>query len=418
VDVGITDSNEGVSLKRRRESGDAADDGFDLHQVQAMRNELRKMEKLKDRMVQLEAQNYALKSELKACKKTPSEIKRRNDERVQAVRKIFVAFNTGSVAAVKKVIAECSSLDCSLLTPSLFQQLQGQTAVAQFFTIMLETFPDGLFELSDIELEDSGIVVSKFSFTGTKVSRLPSDILYDKWKDMSLAQLYKQRQMQLLRLQNLGGDTIQQAFLNLRSQTEVPAAQAQVPSGTAASAAPSPPPTPASPSDALVAAVRARATAAIRQAMAVGIPVEVIRERVSATVAEGSLKDIPPALVQEIVDIAMHETSVSAPPTAQARSAETESQDDLYNAADAKFKQTESGKKMLPGIKITGHVITTYDNASQMINRIVFVWNTTSLLGQMFGFSDGDLEVLNEAMMAKGAPAVSTASLGSASSHL
>lgn len=301
-------------------------------QVRQLRNELRKGDKLRERMSYLEEQNSLMKVELKRLNTSPQEVKRKNEERVTSLTQLIRGFNSGDVETIKATVKRLTSMKCSILTPSLFQELRGEHAVIQFFTVMLETFPDGFFELTETELEENGVVISKFTFSGTKVSLLPSDMLYEKWKDLSLEEIIKKKAASHI----ARSGSLQASFLNIR-------------------AAPS------------VLGQKAAAVAAVAQTL--------------------------PA--SEITDTFLD--FVVKPPAAEtARVVGAEST--TSEEGSTEFTGPKVAAKSTNRIKISGHIIATYDASTEEISRIIFVWNTTSLLGQIFGFSDGDLEVLNGVM--------------------
>lgn len=299
-------------------------------EVKQLRNELKKTDKLRERLAQAEEQNRLMRAELKQLNTSPVEIKKKNQERIMSLLRLFRSFNSGDAEAIKSTIASVTSSKCSILTPSLFQELRGINAVTQFFCIMLETFPDGLFELSETELEASGVVISKFSFTGTKISPLPSDLLYEKWKDLSLEEIYKKRAGNRLAPRA----SLETTFLNIRAAPTQPGGQA----------------------------------AAIAAA--------------SQVLPQGEITD-------DLIDCMIPYPQLKSGNSVDSLTSEQRSEDDQKVSGNVSARW--AGKH----IKISGHIITTYDASTEEMNRIIFVWNTTSLLGQLFGFSDGDLEELN-----------------------
>lgn len=327
-----SDSSAKMSGKRKLSDMDTDQAGLGM-QIKQLRSELKKMERLRERVAEAEEQNSLMRAELKRFHTSPPELKKRNEERVMSLLRLIRSFNGGDVEKMRSIIATVTSTKCCILTPSLFQELRGQNAVIQFFCIMLETFPDGIFEMSETELDESGVVMTKFAFTGTKISPLPSDMLYEKWKDLSLEEIFKKRAAVTGRFS--GNAALQDTFFTLRSAPTAPGGHANA-----------------------IEAAR------------------LSHEGISNSILEDMLPPITPILDSvKSIESVESETSVG----------------DDQRKNHSSTTPSKNGKK----IKISGHIVITYDASTERMNKIVFVWNTTSLLGQIFGFSDGDLEVLN-----------------------
>jgi hypothetical protein len=419
-----------------------------------------KVEFLEARIAQLEAQNSTLQEQLLTAERLVGDTKRRSDERMSNVRYMFHLFNTGNMDSVKKAMFELTSPDCALLTPSLFQQLQGQNAVLQFFTIMLDTFPDGIFDLAESTMEESGVFVSKFSFTGTKVGQLPSDVLFEKWKDLSLAQISKKRMLQQQQPppqgpQGLGPGTIQEMFLSMlagdhEKLQHLPLIAEQIRSALGVSDnGPSSTPlldilqsqrglhdtmlgdrmtllqrlsnlagsgsSAAAPGGGVASIAAAPMGMGIGMAMGMG-PLSAMasgalggrplfplisqllssyKSAVSASASASSSGTPSPRPVEEAAAV-KPEPVPAAPPASAASSHQPNAAGGNGSGNQASGGESESSPEVsLPVITLNGHVMATYVRNSTKINRLVFVWNTTSLIGQAFGFSNGDLEVLN-----------------------
>lgn len=73
--------------------------------------------------------------------------------------------------------------DCVLLTPAVFEELHGHQAMAKFWRVVLEAFPDGMLEATSINVEQDGAQYHlRFQFHGTKVAKMPTDMLLKRWK--------------------------------------------------------------------------------------------------------------------------------------------------------------------------------------------------------------------------------------------
>jgi hypothetical protein len=413
-----------------------------------------KMDYLEARIAQLEAQNSALQEQLSTAERLVGDTKRRTDERLSNVRYMFHLFNTGNMDSVKKAMVDLTSPDCALLTPSLFQQLQGQNAVLQFFTIMLDTFPDGIFDLTESTIEESGVFVSKFSFTGTKVGQLPSDVLFEKWKDLSLAQISKKRISHQEPLpqppqpppqipQGFGAGAIQEMFLSVlagdhEKLQHLPLIAEQIRSALGVpDNGPSSTPlldilqsqrglhdTMLGDRMTLLQRLGTLAGAATSASKTTGVVTALTPASmgVLSGIADGALAGKPffPLISQLLASYKAASTPVaSSTPPAPERSIDegapvksepvptvpaisglrtAAASTPQLNAGDkpASVGESKSAPEVsLPVITLNGHMMATYVRNSTKINRLVFVWNTTSLIGQAFGFSNGDLEVLN-----------------------
>jgi hypothetical protein len=355
VSINLYCSSE-KKTNNKRKIDDVSDTQASLEaEVKQLRNELKNADKLQERLTLAEEQNTFMRAELNLCNKSPQEIKRKNEERISTLLKLIRGFNTGDVETVRKTVASVTSPKCSILTPSLFQELRGKNAVVQFFCIMLETFPDGFFELHETELEESGVVISKFLFSGTKIAPLPSDLLYEKWKDLSLEEICKKRAARHIAAKaNLAA-----SFLNIRAATSAAGGRAAV--------------------------------AAAAQTLPAG--------EISNTLLQCMMSPSPAAAA------AASPAAPPPPPPPPAPRLHTSTSNESAASNESNASETSAGgttrtpsAKHGKTIKISGHIIATFDALTEEINRIIFVWNTTSLLGQTFGFSDGDLEVLNEVM--------------------
>src|SRR3546814_15495106 len=72
--------------------------------------------------------------------------------------------------------------DCVLLTPAVFEELHGHQAMAKFWRVVLEAFPDGMIEAKSTNVEQGGETFHlRFQFHGTKVAKMPTDMLLNRW---------------------------------------------------------------------------------------------------------------------------------------------------------------------------------------------------------------------------------------------
>jgi hypothetical protein len=278
---------------------------------------------------------------------TPDELILKKNTRISTFRRLIEIFNGGDVLQLTNFLLHTTTPDCLLLTPSLFQELHGRNAAIQFWTLILEAFPDGLFQLSDTSYEENGFVATRFTFTGTKVSALPSDVLLHRWgkfRDM----------MATMRAGVQSGhrppsqETQAATFRDLCTHEMVP---------TTTSAGPFVPR---------------------------GHPNEAIPESYG-------LDFLP-----------HHHHAAAAAASAAPSQVKTErlspAQDTNFSLPPSSLPSPSSSNPMpmgVPSLRLTGYMTVTFSSLN-LINRYIFVWNTASLIGQILGLSNGDLEAMSQ----------------------
>mmetsp|Transcript_24849 Transcript_24849/g.36653 ORF Transcript_24849/g.36653 Transcript_24849/m.36653 type:complete len:332 (+) Transcript_24849:216-1211(+) len=251
----------------------------------------RKRETLQEHIKTLEEQNKLMRLSLAEYNMSPADLINKQNARLDVFKKLIDVFNNGDIERLTSYIMSTSSADCLLLTPSLFQELHGRNAAVQFWTLILESFPDGIFQLSETTVEDNGFVASRFCFTGTKVAPLPSDVLLHRWGSFR--------------------ETI------LKSD---PGAAPSTSSST---------------------------------------------------------------------------TSEHSSGTSEAKTSAGSQQGSGTNTDSSNTASTSAGViNHCPTVNLTGYMTVTF-NSSEKINRYIFVWNTASLIGQILGLSNGDLETMS-----------------------
>lgn len=107
---------------------------------------------------------------------SPEDLFIKQSKRLDTLKNLFAIFNIGDVEELTNFLISNIGKGCLVLTPSLFTEIHGSHAVIQFWCLLLEAFPDGIFQLSDTKGTDNGFVSTRFSFTGTKVAPLPADV--------------------------------------------------------------------------------------------------------------------------------------------------------------------------------------------------------------------------------------------------
>lgn len=248
-----------------------------------------------DKCKKLEQENSSMKATLNNMDIKASDIELKRNERFNKLRKIVAAFNEGDISEVNSVISDVCSPTCVLITPSIFQELNGFFAITKFFTVLLEAFPDALMNIVGLQSEDYGVATCKFTFSGTKVFGLPTDVLFRQWRSSQEAS----------------------------NQPAVPSK---------------------------AAAAGAGATASTRRGGA----------------------HVDPVTLKMFDDLIAHNEALKS------------------TAASATTDDKEN-----PTVKISGHMFLVFD-VKEKISRLVFVWNTTSLMGQVLGHTDDNLSSMSK----------------------
>lgn len=137
---------------------------------------------LVEKCTKLEEENKLMRMAIASVNISPGELEKKRDDRLNALKNIAAAFNDGDIIRVSDAIKHHCCQECTLITPSLFQELNGYFAIVKFFTVIMEAFPDALLQVSEIKSEDNGVISSRFNFSGTKVYNLPSDVLFRQWR--------------------------------------------------------------------------------------------------------------------------------------------------------------------------------------------------------------------------------------------
>ena len=136
---------------------------------------------LMDKCNRLEEENAMMRVAVQNSQMSLNELEQRREEKLKVLRDVIEAFNEGDIQKVSSVIKRTFSTTCVLVTPSIFQELNGYFAIVKFFTVLIEAFPDALLQIVDPKGEHNGVVSSKFNFSGTKVFGLPTDVLFRQW---------------------------------------------------------------------------------------------------------------------------------------------------------------------------------------------------------------------------------------------
>lgn len=296
LDSGICRESKPGTKKRRSASESAStadmndfDDGTDSKGGKKRKREF--VQGLVDKCKKLEQENTAMKAILNKMNVKASDIEMKQDERFNKLRRIVAAFNEGDINEVNSVISEVCSPKCVLITPSIFQELNGFFAITKLFTVLLEAFPDALMNTSDLQSEDYGVATCKFTFSGTKVFGLPTDVLFRQWRSSQDAQ----------------------------AQDVVPAKTTAAGSG-----------------------------------------------------ARKANPQVDPMTLKMFDDLIAHNEALKS------------------TAASAPTDDKEN-----PAVKVSGHIFLVFD-VNEKISRLVFVWNTTSLMGQVLGHTDDNLASMSK----------------------
>jgi hypothetical protein len=287
---------------------------------------------------------------------TAEELMLRQNMRLTTFRRLIELFNSGDGLELTNFLLHITTAECLLLTPSLFQELHGRNAVIQFWTLIQEAFPDGLFELSDTAYEENGFVATRFTFTGTKVAALPSDVLLHRWgkfRDMMTAM--RARPQAEAERQGGGTDPSSQdqaaTFRDLCTNDLVPTTT----SGPF-----------------------------------------VLRGELEAN---GEISE-----TSRTVDyLPYHHAAAAAIGSSPLASIKIEGN----SPATLPPNPTDPLPVNIPTLRLTGYMTVTF-NSMNRINRYIFVWNSASLIGQILGLSNGDLEAMSQYFNTPAVPTPST----------
>mmetsp|Transcript_16331 Transcript_16331/g.17068 ORF Transcript_16331/g.17068 Transcript_16331/m.17068 type:complete len:442 (-) Transcript_16331:21-1346(-) len=358
----------------------------------------RKRDNLQEHIKALEEQNKIMRRALAEYRITPDQIVQKQNARLGIFKKLIEIFNSGDVLQLTNYLLNITGIECLLLTPSLFQELHGRNAVIQFWTLILEAFPDGLWQLSDTAYEENGFVATRFTFTGTKVAALPSDVLLHRWG--------KFREMMLKTTQgstgNISGHGINSTisihnnnsnnlnsgvshesqaatFRELCTHDNVPTTSGPfIPRGQAQFDAPDLPETyeMESSSNYLPHHQQFNNLQQQQQQSNLQIP-SVKNERFSSP--------------ESIPDYNTHTNTT----TTTSSSSSSSSNNFNFPGPSIGSAAPLSAIMGCPTLKLTGYMTVTF-NSQDRINRFIFVWNTASLIGQILGLSNGDLETMSQ----------------------
>jgi hypothetical protein len=318
---------------------------------------------------------------------TPDQLILKRNTRLATFQRLIEIFNSGDVMQLTNFLIHTTTPDSLLLTPSLFQELHGRNAAIQFWTLILEAFPDGLFQLSETSYEENGFVATRFTFTGTKVSALPSDVLLHRWgrfRDM----------MATMRAGVQSGirpptqETQAATFRDLCTNDMVPTTSGPfVPRGL--------------PNEAAGISERNQgmdflphhhaAAAAAAAASSTSVPPQVKTERMSP--AQDTPLSFPSSLPSP--SSPSHGSLPFPPPPFPSTS--------TSGIAPSSVPLSIG----VPTMRLTGYMTVTF-NSCNLINRYIFVWNTASLIGQILGLSNGDLEAMSQYFNSPTSPSASS----------
>jgi hypothetical protein len=322
-------------------------------------NSKRKRDGLQDHVKSLEEQNKLMRRALAEYNITADELMLKQNTRLATFRRLIDVFNSGDGLQLTNFLLHITTADCLLLTPSLFQELHGRNAAIQFWTLILEAFPDGLFQLSDTAYEENGFVATRFAFTGTKVAALPSDVLLHRWgkfRDMMTA----------LRAGVQGGGAEGGGVASSKDQAATfrdLCTSDMVPTTTAGAFLP-----------------RGESGAHGETPLRDFLPHH--HAAAAAVSGGGTLAGVP-----------------SMPRIKTERSSPT--------AAPAPHVPADPISANVPTVRLTGYMTVTF-NSMNRINRFIFVWNSASLIGQILGLSNGDLEAMSQYFNTPTAPTTSS----------
>jgi hypothetical protein len=110
-----------------------------------------------------------------------------NTEKGEAMKftavKFINAFNLGDLGRLALLVRELCDESCTMITPDVYYEdcIVGRADVMMLFSLILETYPDGVYRLLSSTTNSNSVTVT-YSFTGTRVFEQSMDSLYKQCK--------------------------------------------------------------------------------------------------------------------------------------------------------------------------------------------------------------------------------------------
>jgi hypothetical protein len=110
-----------------------------------------------------------------------------NTEKGEAMKftavKFVNAFNLGDLGRLAILVREICDESCHMITPDVYchDSIIGRADVMMLFSLILETYPDGVYRLLSSTVNNNSVTVT-YSFTGTRVFEQSMDALYKQCK--------------------------------------------------------------------------------------------------------------------------------------------------------------------------------------------------------------------------------------------
>ena len=353
---------------------------------------------------------------------TPDQIIQKQNIRLGIFKRLLEVFNSGDVLQLTNLLLNITGIDCLLLTPSLFQELHGRNAVIQFWTLILEAFPDGIWQLNDTSYEENGFVSTRFIFTGTKVAALPSDVLLHRWGKFR-EMMFKNSQSGI-GVGGIGGVSGINGISGMGGTTTSGVTGGGISSTGGAIGGGTTP-------EAQVATFRELCThenvpttsgpfipRGQTQWDATDLPESHGLESTSNYLPHHQqYQQFQQQQQKQFQQSSTHNTSTPNIKTERfspqsnseashpVQNTSTTSSTNLFGSSTTNggigsglgigSNPPLSAIMGCPTVKLTGYMTVTFNSQNQ-INRFIFVWNTASLIGQILGLSNGDLETMSQ----------------------
>lgn len=103
------------------------------------------------------------------------------DVRKEIMQSFFTKLNRCDVNGLVKIIRNCHEL-CWLSTPDVFEPVVGRSDIMMLLSLILETYPDGVWMPSAVSFLSPCNAYCTFRFTGTRVFDHPINALYRQIK--------------------------------------------------------------------------------------------------------------------------------------------------------------------------------------------------------------------------------------------
>ncbi len=90
-------------------------------------------------------------------------------QRLIFIKKVMDEFNAGNIETIDEYIVETLATDCEIILKTMNKILIGPLALHTLLVSLFESFPNGIFRTSSTSVDEHGIVMVDFIFSGSKL---------------------------------------------------------------------------------------------------------------------------------------------------------------------------------------------------------------------------------------------------------